>query len=128
MSWSMNIFLGPSVPLGEIGTELKSMLGMELTRMFENGEETYKLAAPSYILILGRHDLIDNKGIPFEECPLQIALWATNVPDWETSSKECLRTASSIFEALKTRRRYRLLLVRNVQELLLDYSPSGASC
>jgi hypothetical protein len=125
MSWSVNIFVGPTVPLGEIRTELESMLKMELTSMFENDEETYRLAAPSYLLILGTHDLINNKGIPFEECPLQIALWSTNVPDWETSSEECLRTARSIFEALKTRRRYRLLLVRNVQELLQDYSPPG---
>ncbi len=108
MSWSVNVFVGPSVPLGEIDIELKSMLGVELTRIFKNGEETYELVAPSYILFLGRHELIDNKGIPFEECPLQIALWATNVPDWETSRKECLRLASSIFEALKTSRRYRL--------------------
>jgi len=123
MSWSLNIFVGPNVPLDEIATGLKSMLGIELTRVLKDGEQTYELAAPSYILILGRHDLIDNKGIPFEECPLQIALWANNVPDWETSRRECLKMASSIFEALKTKRKYRLLLVRNVQELLRDYSP-----
>jgi hypothetical protein len=126
MSWSVNIFVGPNVPLAEIRTELESTLGTELTSVFEDEEETYRLAAPSYLLILGRHDLIDDKGIPFQECPIQIALWATNVPDWEHSSQECLRTASSIFEALKTSRRYRLLLVRNVQELLQDYSPSAA--
>jgi hypothetical protein len=84
------------------------------------------LAAPSYILILGRHDLIDNKGIQFEQCPIRLSFGATNVPDSETSRKECLRIASSIFEALKSTRWYRLLLVRNVQELLQEYSPSGA--
>lgn len=126
MSWSVNIFVGPNVPLGEMRTELESMLKMELTSTFEDDEETYRLATPSYLLILGTHDLIDDKGIPFEECPLQIALWATNVPDWETTSEECLRTASLIFEALKTSGRYRLLLIRNVQELLQEYSPPGA--
>jgi|SRR5215831_12263572 len=126
MSWSVNVFVGPLVPLDEIAAELKSMLGIELTRICKNGEETYELAAPSYVLILGRHDLIDNKGIQFEQHPIQIALWATNIPDWETSRKECLRIASSIFEGLKSTRRYRLLLVRNVQELLQEYSPSGA--
>jgi hypothetical protein len=126
MSWSVNVFAGPLVPLDEIAVELKSMLGIELTRICKNSEETYELAAPGYILILGRHDLIDNKGIPFEQCPIQIALWATNVPDWETSRKGCLRIASSIFEALKSTRRYRLLLVCNVQELLREYSPSSA--
>ncbi|MEO7891573.1 MAG: hypothetical protein ABIW19_16350 [Vicinamibacterales bacterium] len=119
----MNIFVGPSVPLVEIGSQLTAMMGKDLVPVVNNGEETYELVAPSYLLTLGGHDLIDNKGIPFEQSPLQIALWATNVPDWKTSRKECLRIAGVIFEALKATGRYRLLLVRNVQELLQDYSP-----
>ncbi len=126
MSWSVNIFVGPCVSLDEIAAKLESIVGIRLTRICEEGEEKYELEAPSYLLVLGMHDLIDDKGIPFEECPVQIALWASNAPDWETSQKECLRTASSIFEALKCTRRYRLLLVRDVQELLQNYSPFDA--
>jgi len=125
VSWSVNIFVGTSVSLEDVAAEVKSILGMDLTRTHKDAEETYELAAPNYILALGRHDLVNNKGIPFEECPIQIGFWATDVPDWDTSRRECLRVARSIFEVLKVRGRYRLLLVRNVQELLEDYSPPG---
>jgi len=124
MSWSVNIFVGSGARLEEIAAELESMLGNKLTPVCEDGEETqYEWSAPSYELVLGAHDLLDDKGIPFEECPVQIALWATNVPDWEASRQECMNIAGSIFESLKATRRYRLLLVRNVQELLQQYSP-----
>src|SRR5437588_381969 len=115
MSRSADIFVGTDESLEVLNRDLGSILAKSLEPRASGEESWYEFSDEHAILTLGRHDFVNDRDMPFGQYPYHIGIRAVGAQneDERTAWRDAL--ANQIFKRLKATKRYRLLLVEDVQ-------------
>ena len=121
VSFSLCIRTGHT-DIDALAQELSELLDIALTPQMESEEKFYE-SSPATIRewMRVRHNYLeDDAGIPFESYEFVSPLWARyeNSSGYVESSQQF---GERIFELLKQSQKYDLILVRDVQEVLMQY-------
>ena len=125
MSNTIDIFVDTDVSFHGFLENLEILLETPVQRYSRNDEIWYEFHYAHAVLAVGGHDYENDNGIRFEDYRYDIEIRAITV-DVKTVEEQQDRldhAAQTVFQKLQETRKYRILMVANLQEVLDSFTP-----
>ena len=121
MSWSIDLFISGPSSLSEMAAQIERLTGFHLQRVVKDDGEKFETYEREHLVIVSRHDLVNDGDRQFERYPYKVSLWPTGSGDKDREVSTAF--ASRLYEQLERTHRYRVMLVADLLDKLRESSP-----
>src|SRR5215469_5923325 len=118
MSWSIDLYVSGPSSLSALAGEVQRLTGIHLQHFVENGEERFESQEPEHLVMVSKHDLVNDGDRKFELYPYEVAVWP--VGSKEKNREVSTAFATRLYEQLEKLPRYRVMLVRDLMDKLRE--------
>jgi hypothetical protein len=123
MPRSLDIFVKTDADIDELAAELEVLSPIKFDHRIEGDEVTYETLTDHLTVLLFEHMLEDDRDMRFTDYRYQISIIPHNLGTEEQRQQWQTELAERLYEGLKAMKKYRLMMVDDVQTKLREDSP-----
>lgn len=124
MSWSIDLFVSGPSSLSEFKAQIERLTDLHLQHVVEDGREKFETFEREHLVIVSVHDLVNDGDRQFERYPYEVAVWPVGSGDHDREVSTAF--ATRLYEQLEKLARYRVMLVRDLQDKVRESAPVNA--
>jgi hypothetical protein len=124
MSWSIDLFVNGPSSLSELAAQVERLTGLRFQHVAGDAGERFETYEREHLVTVGRHDLVNDGDCQYERYPYQVSVWPAGSQDKHREVSTAFITR--LYEQLDETHRYRVMLVRDLQDKLRESAPLNA--
>lgn len=126
MARDLDIFVNSDLEIKNFLQEMQAILDISLSPISDEPWTYYEYWDPPLYLTVREHTLENNLGIEFEDCKYVIGVSAVRIYKADERIRLQDELGEMVFDKLKVTKKYKLLLVDDLQHKGAEYDPDSA--
>lgn len=123
MSRTLGLFIASPTPLESFSGELEALLSLSWTRAGSPSEPRMEWRGEGFDMILSEHEFKNYQDLAFQNYKYYLCLCPHGSQTPESAARLLDAAARRLFETLRLKGHWPLLLVEDVNEKLAEYAP-----